>query len=765
VARLPSRSSSCWSLALAVGAACLVAAMSSPAIGAPSLSISPEYRTADSVFGAGTVDAGQPSAAVLSGTSLVVWQEIDAIVGARVTALGAVLDPAGIAVAPSSGSTPDVAAGQGQYLAAWTLPTAVQAARVASDGTVLDVTPIPVRGAVVDHPGVGVSFGGTNYLVAWSEFHSLSQDDVYAVRVGSNGHVVGTPVALSTTGGDALHPDVAFDGTNFLVVWEELGTGVDVKGALVNQSGAVQSVFSVSTAGDDQVQPSVSWSGSEYLVAWGDRRPGTDGSDLYAARVSPAGVVLDTAGIAVSAATADQTEAAADFDGTNFLVTWTDARGGENDVYAAMVAPDGTVVDPAGIQVAVRDMLDPAPSAVWTGSSHLVFFGSGSATQWGDVLAKRLTQQLVGRPDVALPVVSLGANSQLAPAIAWDGSNQLVAWADRRQDPNGNLVFSVYAGRVSGTGQILDGSGVRVSKRYAEAALSVDVAFNGTNYLVVWIDPGGVFSRRMAPDGTLLDPAPVRLARADGQLLTATVASNGSNWVAAWFSNPVTGSNEVRAALVRPDGTVGSRTTVSTDVYALPGMDIGSDGTEYLVAWSSDAGGQTGIDLLGARLTAGGQLIDTTPFAISVANDPQTYPSVSNNSDPFLVTWEDYRNFSTQKYDVYGSRIGSDATVLDPAGIPIGAAPSPDTRPSSNWDGTNWLVAWLLTSSVQRIVCARVGPDGTVLDAPNTVGSSAHTGSVAATPSGPGHVTVAYGWLMPGPPDNAIRLFLRFVSE
>ncbi len=69
------------------------------------------------------------------------------------------------------------------------------------------------------------------------------------------------------------------------------------------------------------------------------------------ARVSASGEVLDPAGFVISARTTNETAPAVAFDGTNYLVVWQDHRIGSGNIFAARVAPSGTVLDPNGFSL------------------------------------------------------------------------------------------------------------------------------------------------------------------------------------------------------------------------------------------------------------------------------------------------------------------------------------------------------------------------------------------------------------------------------
>jgi hypothetical protein len=101
-------------------------------------------------------------------------------------------------------------------------------------------------------------------------------------------------------------------------------------------------------ASQPQDRLAVAWSGSLYLAAW-ERE-----SDLYAGRLNAAGQFLDGAGIRLASEANMQGRPRIAWDGTNFLVVWTDDRGSSSswDVYGARVRPDGFVLDPGGFPIA-----------------------------------------------------------------------------------------------------------------------------------------------------------------------------------------------------------------------------------------------------------------------------------------------------------------------------------------------------------------------------------------------------------------------------
>ncbi|MEO0079883.1 MAG: hypothetical protein ABIK44_04315 [candidate division WOR-3 bacterium] len=659
---------------------------------------------------------------------LVVWADRRSVTadyhiyGARVAPQGVVLDPIGIPISITANHhfSPAVAFGGTNFLVVWEDyrsgdTSDIYGARVTPSGVVLDPDGIPIAIAANRQQLPAVAFDGTNYLVVWTDDRrGIYSQDIYGARVTPSGVVLDPQgIPISTAGSFQNEAAVAFDGTNYLVVWVDGRNGeYDIYGARVTPGGVVldPNGIIVSTAPEDQYEPAVAFAGTNYLAVWHDDRTGSY-CDIYGARVTPQGTVLDPDGIHISTGADWMAYPAVGFDGTNCLVVWQDRRSGFGDIYGARVTPNGVVLDTSGIQITTAADWQGYPAVAFDGTNYVVVC-TDRRSGCCDIYGSRVTPAgIVLDPDGIL--ISTAVSWQGYPAAAFDGTNYFVVWEDFR-----SANWDIYGARVTPGGVVLDPSGIPISTA-ADDQRSPAVSFDGTNYLVVWQDnrsdpESDIYGARVTPAGVVLDTGIAIFAGWDPQELPA-VAFDGQNYLVVWVDWRSGTYLELYGTRVTPAGVVLDSNGIpfKTGTY-VHSIDVVFDGRNYFVVWDDWLGPSS--DIYGMRVTPEGVALDSGGIPISTRRSEDEYaPAVAFDGTNYLVVWETYQN---RNDDIYGARVTPDGIVLDSSGIPISIAASDQGSPAVAFDGTNYLVVWedYRSGGYSDIYGARVRPDGTVFD-------------------------------------------------
>lgn len=264
------------------------------------------------------VGVGRAAIAWNGAVYMVAWDATDAATNAttikvrRMTGVGAFIDAAPIDVMP--GFNPDIDALGDDFL--------VACARYATYPQFIDLWARRIdgpTGAFIDPGPVGLAGGyytgytrvrndGTNWWVASSTMwtHDSSQGDAVYALVPPTGtpSPVRNPTPFSGGSGDL---DVAYSGGKYLFVWRNnslSNANNYIAGRIMNPDGTFPGgAFVIAEATGRQLRPTVGWDGLSFVVLWEDQR--NQGSffdartDIFAARVSESGMVLDSAGIPV----------------------------------------------------------------------------------------------------------------------------------------------------------------------------------------------------------------------------------------------------------------------------------------------------------------------------------------------------------------------------------------------------------------------------------------------------------------------------------
>jgi len=338
-------------------------------------------------------------------------------------------------------------------------------------------------------PSAGMD-GMGNFSVVWSDERN-GDFDIYGQRFNAMGMPIGgnSRVNDDVGGTDQYYPSVAMsNGGEFIVAWDDFRSesDFDIYAQRFNATGtALGSNFKVNddVGSMDQYYPSVArGSDGRFAAAWEDYRNGD--SDIYAQRFDTAGTPAgDNFRVNDDASNADQyCPSVAMSSAGDFVVTWYDSRDGNFDIYIQRYDVTGV---PLGGNLRVNDDLGSAnqyePSvALDDGGAFMVAWedrrsGTNIYAQQYDATGMALGSNFRVNDDEP------GA-AQFYPDVATDGaSNYVVVWQDHRDGSD------IYAQRYSTDG-IADGANWPANIETDGSERSPSVTCHNNRVAVVWYD-------------------------------------------------------------------------------------------------------------------------------------------------------------------------------------------------------------------------------------------------------------------------------------
>lgn len=305
-------------------------------------------------------------------------------------------------------------------------------------------------------------------------------------------------------------------------------------------------------------------------------------------------------------------------------------------------------------------------------------------------------------------------------AVAWDGRQFLVVWRDTRAGSG-----RMFATRVKPDGTVLDPAGLPLNFGTFLDEGSPNVAFDGQQFVVVWLGETGVHGVHVSTEGAVLR----RFSFISGDEVTGRPPALACNPALCLVGFSIFGDDGsiIVVSRVTADGTV----LEPSHIALSPGgqrlrVDQPSaawDGTQFLVAWHDSRGGRPTPDIYGARVLPDGTVLDPGGFPISTAPGAQERPSVVWTGRRFLVVWEDSRGGES---DIFGARVRPSGKVDEPEGFPISTAPGEQLAPRLAHIGGRSLVVWEdARGGGLEVRGARVKEDATVEDSGFLVSSGA----------------------------------------
>lgn len=370
-------------------------------------------------------------------------------------------------------------------------------------------------------------------------------------------------------GRDAYEPAAAFGQDVFLVAFKsghlapgDLRQGLEYAGDIVacrvNLSAEVLDAkpLVICSAPDLQERPRIAFGGGVFLIVWQDLRNEKDW-DVYAARLTPEGKLLDPNGFVVSGGPHNQALPDVAWDGKAFQVVWQDYRCGDRyEIYGARVSPQGEVLEPEG-QLFVTEQppysrINPVLAAPPRGGKLLLFWLGGARVIGQKVPCAGCHLVNNGRasaePTFTNTDVQTTPGSSAGhlpfPATAASGPRSfLVAWTTNAPYGRGNAPNDAHAALFALDGTLEKKLLLAVDQQRTEQAARTrnpSAAWDGSAFVVAWDQIAGeaqeglarwpvetVFCARVAEDGNVADRQHVA-GTAAGPAIKPAVASDAA---------------------------------------------------------------------------------------------------------------------------------------------------------------------------------------------------------------------------------------------
>ncbi|HHN74011.1 MAG TPA: M6 family metalloprotease domain-containing protein, partial [Acidobacteria bacterium] len=302
----------------------------------------------------------------------------------------------------------------------------------------------------------------------------------FQLRVGM--FFTGPPAQLTTAAEDTGTVRIASRGGEAAAVYNEPSAGrqvirmtrLDAQSSLLGTTD-----ISAATVGN-AVDPDVAWNGTEYGVTWEDDRDGT--AEIYFARVDSAGVRIGSeVRVTTQAGQSSHPRIAWSSADSRWMIVWDDDRNGDTDVYFA-------ALDSAGAKV-VGDVLIASgvgqqsyPDLSWNGQRLGIVWQDDSTGEW---TIRFVATDASGTAQSPVKRLEEGLGDTIRPAVAWNASGGtfgvvFIDYADGKTRP------FIRATRMTQDG------GLPVSVKPISEVMfrtdSVDIDSDGTNHFVIWTD-------------------------------------------------------------------------------------------------------------------------------------------------------------------------------------------------------------------------------------------------------------------------------------
>jgi hypothetical protein len=365
-----------------------------------------------------------------------------------------------------------------------------------------------------------VSDGAGGAIIAWIDYRSGTNYDIYAQRLNAAGVPQWTAdgIPICTQPGNQLTTSMVSDEAGgAVIVWQDarnlLGNGQEIYAQRVNGSGTVlwtADGVAVCQGAADQIDPVIIKSANNYVMAWSDYRFANQ-ADIYAQALNSSGTPQWLAdGVALCTASSNQSHPQIAPDNLGgAVVSWEDRRSGPEDIYARRIDSLGNVQWAAnGVVVCSAAAEQYSPQIVGDGAAGGIIAWYDWRSGSPDIYIQRIDQTGSALWTANGVVVCTAPGTQDAPSLTRDFSGgAVVVWEDKRNGAN----FDIYAQQVNNSGvPQWSANGMPLCTAAGNQSTPRVVLDPAGGFLVTWFDyrtgNPDIYAQRMDYTSTLWTP-------------------------------------------------------------------------------------------------------------------------------------------------------------------------------------------------------------------------------------------------------------------
>ncbi len=347
--------------------------------------------------------------------------------------------------------------------------------------------------------------GNQNYLVVWRDLRDPAAPQMRGSLVTLTGMAL-PDFAISDAGGQPLEgpvqrPTVAFDGTNFIVVWvDNRAQGAGVRGAIVTPQGSVSggADFRIAaTSRTDNVAPQIVFAGGDLLVAWqdGSTTSGVTGSQIFYAKLTSAGAVNAQGALPSTSGQDQKLELLISGPAGEQLVVWQDIGATPNVTRGTRIQSGVLAAPTGGIYLFQRDFtvngLGVPVGGGFDKGEYQVLSSLGAQIDSSVYKTRVQLNNTVIRASAPLAEVAQGATGLAEdsfPRTFFNGAGASAQYLFLRNSKVSDIAYHLYLKRVQTDTTDLDPNPSLLDSAQSGVENGAVAANVGTQYLVAWMD-------------------------------------------------------------------------------------------------------------------------------------------------------------------------------------------------------------------------------------------------------------------------------------